>query len=80
MNICMRHGAVSTLTCFYMFLRHVFPLQEYAERLEEHGYSDLDDLLSAEHRDLEEMLRHIEAKPGQPLGHWGFLTMKIDED
>ena len=70
MNICMRHGAVST--CFYMFLRHVFPLQEYAERLEEHGYSDLDDLLSAEPKDLEEMLRHIEAKPGQPLGHWGF--------
>lgn len=42
-------------------------LEEYAERLEEHGYSDLDDLLSAEPRDLEEMLRHIEAKPGHIL-------------
>ena len=58
-----------------MFLQHrqsAFPCQEYAERLEENGYSDLDDLLSAEPRDLEEMLRHIEAKPGRPLGHWGF--------
>ena len=48
-----------------MFLQHAFALQEYAERLEENGYSDLDDLLSAEPRDLEEMLRHIEAKPGR---------------
>lgn len=37
--------------------------QEYGEKLEEQGYT-LEDLIEADPKDVEEMLRMIHAKPG----------------